>query len=469
MMQRKTKVSLVMCNDMHMDIEKANEIFSYVSHAGNYEICSEYTRSDIVIIMTCAFGNKKEYSMNVISDVLQNVKKSAKVIVTGCLVYLKRLELEAIEGVEVKTFEEVKNFFVETENVKTKKFISQNKVIISTGCRKRCTYCVYPQFAGNYESKPMEDILEEVEAMYNREDMIYISGALETSDYGIDLYGEPKLAELMDKICEKFPNSFFTIGWLHPSGLTSKLFEVIKKHKNIVKVMVHIQHVNSFILQYMNRPPFDITEEKLVYLKTIRPDIMISTEVIVGFPGESEQKFQELISYLDKCQKKEFFSDIGVASFEPVEHTTAACLSNLPFWSIRNERMKFICERYKNTTAYPAPSNDCRSILSSFFEAKNVQNLMPKLFLTTKARLKTYPVAGVDTEFKSPNTYVDLAMKILDRIKNTRDSNSKTVLMKNMKEVYTEEFRQSIYSLYEMSNIKAGLLKDAKLILLGIN
>ena len=124
------KVALVMCNDMHMDIEQANEMLSCICQNVNYKISSDYTEADIVIIMTCAFGPGKKHSMYVIADVQRNSKHDAIIIATGCLVKLNPEELKAIPGIEVKTIQELKVFFGEAkQNIK---LVPQNKVIIST-------------------------------------------------------------------------------------------------------------------------------------------------------------------------------------------------------------------------------------------------------------------------------------------------------------------------------------------------
>ena len=103
----KKKIAVVLCNDMHMDIERANLLLNYIAQDENYHIICDYTSADIVIIQTCAFGNGKKYSMQVIADVTLNAMPDARIMVTGCLVSINKEELEAIPNIEVKSFEEL--------------------------------------------------------------------------------------------------------------------------------------------------------------------------------------------------------------------------------------------------------------------------------------------------------------------------------------------------------------------------
>ena len=453
------KVALVMCNDMHMDIERANEILSCISHNKDYKVTSDYTEADIVIIMTCAFGPGKKHSMYVIADVQRNCKSGARIIVSGCLVKLNPEELKAIPGIEVKQIQEVKEIFGEAKlNIK---FVPQNKVIISSGCLKKCAYCVYPQIANKYVSKPIKEVLKEVEGMYQNEMTIYISGGLETSDYGIDLYGTHKFPELLDNICSSFPKCNYVIGWFHPAGLTDELLSVVGKHKNIVEIMVHIQHVNPQILRSMNRPSFEFTNERLQKLKYWRPDIAISTEVFVGYPGETEKEFKELIDYLDLG----LFQDIGVASYEPVLGTKAATLLNLLPLEVRNQRMEFISKRY-NCTTYPAPESQLEPVLRRYIAAVGYLSRLPKKVKNPVARQKYKNIAGVDTESKKPEQFEIVLAECFEDIVNARDEYAIVKMKKYMEETYTMEFRQFVYNVLENAGLRPAMLQRAKTMLI---
>lgn len=367
------KIALILCSDMHMDIDKANTLMNSYP---NYEWLTDYTSADMVIIMTCAFGTKKAYSMFVIADVLKNAKQDSTVIATGCLVKLNKTELEAIPGLTVKSYEEVLQILGTPSKVLATQATykaQQNVVIISSGCLKRCSYCVYPLIEGKYKSKPIEDILCEISIVAKSEPLVYITGAQETSDYGVDLYGTHKFACLLEQICTNFPNLLVGIGWFNPDGLTDDVIDVIEKYKNVIHIMLHTQHNNNSILKNMHRPCIEITDSKIKKLHSVRPDIKISTEVIVGFPGETEEIFNSLVGYLE--ENRNVFQDIGVASYEPVMNTPAATLPNLPEYSVRQRRMEIIQKRF-NATAYPAPKEDFKPLLSSYIEACYLLNTL---------------------------------------------------------------------------------------------
>lgn len=385
-------MSLILCSDMHMDIERANQL---ISSNSDEEWVSDYTLADIIIIYTCAFGSKKEYSMYVIADVIRNAKPGSRVIATGCLAQINKAELSVIPNLEVKSLEEVKLIVGKSSSSKQKK-IRNNKVIISNGCLKKCSYCLYSLLEKTYSSKPMDEVLAEVEDVSQTENTIYITGAHETSDYGVDLYGKRKFSQLLDQICKKFPNCNYVIGWFHPAGLTDQLIDVIAKYKNIVQIMIHLQHIDNQILKDMNRPCFEWTEKRILKLHKARPDLSISTEFIVGFPGETENKFHSLCEYIKSNQ--DIFDDIGVASYEPVLNTKAAQLANLPDYSVRNSRMEFIKNEY-GATGYPAPL-DFKPILSYYLEAVYSLAKIPDMCIEAEFR-QVYPyIAGTDTEFK---------------------------------------------------------------------
>ncbi len=417
------KYSLILCSDMHMDIERAN---NFVNNT-NLEWTTDYTLADYIIIMTCAFGIKKNYSMYVIADVLRNSKPESLVIATGCLAKINERELKAIPNLEVKSLDEVAAFLGKTSGSMLKRKIPQNNVIISSGCLKKCSYCIYSLLEPIYYSKPLKNILEEIQEISKYESIVYITGAHETSDYGVDIYGKRKFAELVDTICTKFPNCRFVIGWFHPAGLTDDVINVIAKYKNIVQIMIHIQHNDNEILKNMHRPSFEWTESKIQKLHSIRPDLSISTELIVGYPGETEEKFSSLVEYLKK--NRDVYQDIGVASYEPVLNTKAAQMPNLPDYDIRNKRMEIIKKKF-GATNYPAPK-DFTPILSIYLEARFLLSQIPQMCKKTIARQKYPYVAGTDTEFKM-NFLVKLEKSSKEELQELMESD----------EYYTPEFKK---------------------------
>lgn len=444
------KIALVICNDMHMDIANANIILNNIKAEG-YEVVCDYTIADIVIVLTCAFGPNKMYSMRVIADVRMNAKKNARIIVTGCLTKIYLEDLSNIPGIEVKPFEakpinEMKNF------------VPQNKVIISTGCLHKCSYCVYPMIVDQYKSKTMENILQEIGELYSSESTIYITGAQETSDYGVDIYGKRKFAELMQKILENYPDCKYVIGWFHPAGLTEELVSTIIENKNITEIMLHIQHVSDKILLNMNRTRFSDFEEKIKKLKKLRPDLVISTEVIVGFPGETEQNFKELVETLEKG----YFSDIAVASFETVKGTKASKLPNqIPFYE-KERRMMYI-KKYFSATCYISDENSSGSIIDEYLKTVSVLKKLPQNILIPEKRQKYNLIAGIDTNEKFAfNKHFNYVVGKIIKARSNFD-------IKNVKEsfeIYTDETKKMFYEIIRNGNFKQALKDRARVLLL---
>lgn len=451
------KVAVILVNDMHMDLENANKLLNHIYANYNYEVVCDYTIADIIIIMTCAFG-KKILSIRTIADVQLNSSADSEIIVTGCLANFK--ELQYIPYVTVKPFFEVLDFFGNVSSKSIVQILPQNKVIISEGCRYKCSYCVYPLIMNQYKSKPIEDIIKEVEVLYQTESTIYITGAQETSDYGIDLYGKRYFSVLLEKIVTQFPDCNYVIGWFNPAGFTDEVIDIISNNSNIKEIMLHIQHVSDDVLKRMNRPSFDQTYDWIKKLKSNRPDIIISTEVIVGFPGETEKDFTNLIIRLDEG----FFNDIGVASYEKVFGTIAAKMPNQVPFEIKQERMSIIQKRY-NATTYPAQTSeqDGSFIISEYIYDIERLSQMPKKILNDSQ--KYCDIAGIDTNYKFEK-FEECIEEVLELIQNSR---SRYDILKNtdyIHQKYTLEARKLFYEVINKLKLKEALLRRAKRILL---
>ena len=453
-------VAVMMCNDMHMDLERSNVLLNCIMSNTEFEVVCDYTIADIVIIQTCAFGENKKSSIQVIADVRVNAKPEAEVIVTGCLLSTNQNELEAIPGIKAKSYEELVNLFKKSDNSYVKRIVPQNRIIISEGCLKKCSYCVYPMIFKKYRSKRIEDILLEVKEMYNTETTIYLTGAQETSDYGIDLYGKPSFSKLLQKVCMEFPNCNYVIGWFHPIGLTDEMISVISKNKNIVEIMLHIQHVSNRILKSMNRPSFEFTDKKIQKLRELRPDLIISTEIIVGFPGETQLEFQNLVRYLDK----NFFDDIGVASYEQVLGTLASTMDDQIPLNTRQKRLEFIQNRY-GACIYPTSNNFEMSVIEEYLKAYDFFEALPKIILNNRQKYNC--IAGSDTEAKI--NFEEILKEVSKCIMNSRSEFDFLKNQKYLKEKYSKEARYLFYSIFENGSFKEEIKKRAKKLLLDFN
>lgn len=316
------------------------------------ELISEIPEADIVIVNTCGFiGDAKEESIQTILEVseFKETGNLKKIIVAGCLAQkyseeiLKELpEVDAVIGTgDVDKIEKVVDEIlagkkaVETKNMTFLANANTDRVLttaphtaylkISEGCNRACTYCIIPQMRGRLRSRSIEDIVEEAKRLV-------ISGvreinllAQETTEYGIDLYGDKKLAALMKELCKIEGLKWLRTYYMHPEYVTDELIEVMKSEDKICKYFdVPIQHVSDNILRNMARAKNG--EQVKSVLNRIRkaiPDATIRTTLIVGFPGETEENFQELKEYVREFE----FDYAGVFKYSREEDTVAY---NLP-------------------------------------------------------------------------------------------------------------------------------------------
>lgn len=455
------KVAVIMCNNMHMDIENTNKLLTQISNSGTSQMETDYTKADVIIVITCAFGSGKLKSMQIISDIETNMKETAKLILTGCLVKTNPSLLSKVTKAIVMELSQVMDLYAKNGKDEITTFIPQNKVIISSGCLKKCSYCVYPNIIDKYVSKPKEQILAEIERMYENETTIYITGGLETSDYGVDLYSSSNynISKLVADICTKYPDCNYVIGWFHPAGLTDEFIEVLAKCTNIIEIMIHIQHVSNKVLKNMHRPSFEFTDERIRKIKQLRPDIAISTEVIVGFPGETEADFIQLAKYLDSG----YFSDIGVASYEQVNNTRAAELPQIPV-QVRTERMNFLLNRYKGSSSYPSPKIEESQLEGLYLNSKNIMEECKGLILGSEARQQYKFVAGTDTNLKMDMQKT--IFHVFETVLNARDELEISRVKAEISKLYTMEFRMYMFQVFSNTVKKPAIMERVERILL---
>lgn len=316
------------------------------------ELTSEIPEADIVIVNTCGFiGDAKEESIQTILEVseFKETGNLKKIIVAGCLAQkyseeiLKELpEVDAVIGTgDVDKIEKVVDEIlagkkaVETKNMTFLANANTDRILttaphtaylkISEGCNRACTYCIIPQMRGRLRSRSIEDIVEEAKRLVASGVREINLLAQETTEYGIDLYGDKKLAALMKELCKIEGLKWLRTYYMHPEYVTDELIEVMKSEDKICKYFdVPIQHVSDNILRNMARAKNG--EQVKSVLNRIRkaiPDATIRTTLIVGFPGETEENFQELKEYVREFE----FDYAGVFKYSREEDTVAY---NLP-------------------------------------------------------------------------------------------------------------------------------------------
>ncbi|MFS8540882.1 MAG: 30S ribosomal protein S12 methylthiotransferase RimO, partial [Tissierellales bacterium] len=303
-----------------------SELMMGILKAHNFDITNSLEEAEVIIINTCGFIDAaKEESIETIWE-MTRYKKEGKckyIILAGCLAerYYKELieEIDEVDGIIgtgnikdivtlINRLEKGDRNVVYTKNinedylegVQRQNFRITEYVKISEGCNNYCTYCIIPKLRGKYRSRKMEDIVKEVEYLANNGVKEVILIGQNTADYGIDLYGEYKLDDLLYRLNQIDKLKWIRVLYLYPDHIDEKLIKAIKDNEKVLKYLdIPLQHINNDILKRMNRKT---TKEKIVQLiNTLRreiPGITIRTTFIVGFPGENEERFTELYEFV---------------------------------------------------------------------------------------------------------------------------------------------------------------------------
>ncbi len=335
-----------------------------------YQISEKTDNSNIVIINTCSFiRDAVEESIDEILNLVK-LKKEGKIkhiIVTGCLpqrykddnlsqvlpevdAFLGVGDLLDIDNVIERVLQGEQSYKVSPEpeflynhNTPRTIFTPQHYayIKISEGCQNNCSYCLIPKLRGNYRSRKMDDIIEEVKILSEKQNLseIILIGQ-DTTLYGIDLYGEYKLAELLKKLSLLELNhlKWIRLLYTHPAHYNDELIEVIANYPKICPYLdLPLQHISDKILKRMNRP---VKKEYVISLiNKLRdriPNITLRTTFMVGFPGETDMDFEELLSFV-----KEFrFERLGAFVFSREEGTPAYNFSQQIPMRVKKERLE---------------------------------------------------------------------------------------------------------------------------------
>jgi len=340
------------CDKNLVDSEKMLGILS----GKGYEFTDDEADADIIIINTCCFiGDAKEESISEIIR-LGELKQSGKLkvlIAGGCLAqrYADEIfgdlpELDAVIGTMsigriAEVLDEVlenKSLGKEDAKVKevlpldTKPFADSHRSLttgghyaylkIAEGCDKRCTYCIIPYVRGSYRSIPMEDLVKEATSLAEGGVKELILVAQETTLYGKDIYGHKALPELLKKLCAIEGISWIRILYAYPEEITDEIIDVMADEPKICKYLdLPIQHCSDDVLRRMGRRTSKKSIEELIEkLRTRIPGICLRTSLISGFPGETQEEFEELYRFVNETE----FDRLGVFTYSREEGTPAA-------------------------------------------------------------------------------------------------------------------------------------------------
>ena len=328
----------------------------------NYKIVNDETKADIIVINTCGFiDTAKEEAINTILEMAEYKNRRCKyLIVMGCLVqryYAELIKLipevdlwikideydilwDKIEDLIKRdiTLKSKTNRITKITEIPPMPMFSEEEYIdrtlttgenfaylkIGEGCSNRCTYCAIPYIRGPFVSRKKEDIIEEAKSLAKKGIRELIIIAQDTTKYGIDIYGKNCLVELLDEISKIEEIKWIRFLYSYPEGITDELIELVANNPKIAKYFdIPIQHISDNVLKRMNRK----TSKKQIIelISKIRnkiPDVTLRTSLMVGFPGETKEEFQELLEFV-KIAK---FDKLGAFKYSKEDGTPAARL-----------------------------------------------------------------------------------------------------------------------------------------------
>jgi len=330
------------CSKNLVDTEMTIGLFK----ENHYNIVNNPEEADILVINTCGFiETAKEEAINTILEMAEYKKKRCQYLIAmGCLVQRYKEELEkAIPEVDVWVkYDSYDTIWEQIESVINQKQTEKRELefldrVITTGqnyaylriaegCSNFCTYCAIPKIRGKFISRSMEDVLEEAEKLAKEGYQELIVIAQDTTKYGIDLYKEPKLAELLRKLCKIEGIKWIRFLYAYPETITEELIKVVKEEEKICKYFdIPIQHISDGVLKRMNRKSNGNSIRQII--QTLRkeiPEVVIRTTVMVGFPGETKEDFEELYQFVEEAK----FDRLGAFSYSKEEGTPAEKLPN---------------------------------------------------------------------------------------------------------------------------------------------
>lgn len=346
----------------------AEHMLALIDAAG-CEIVDYVNGCDVVIVNTCGFIDdaKKEAIENIL-DMVELKKEGiiSKIIVTGCLaqrykdeIVTEIPEVDAVVGIGangdiVKTIEEVMSGVDTIEKYPPRIDLPlEGQRILTTpqywaylkigeGCSNRCTYCTIPSIRGNMRSRSMENVIEEAKQLAESGVKELILIAQDTTSYGLDLYGELKLPELLDELCKIDSIEWIRLLYCYPDRITDELIETMKKQDKVVNYIdLPLQHADDKILKAMNRRGDQAMIRNVIEkLRTEIPDVVIRTTFIVGFPGEGEDEFENLAVFVNEIE----FDRLGVFTFSAQEGTPAYDMENQVEEDVKTRRGEIIMQ-----------------------------------------------------------------------------------------------------------------------------
>lgn len=342
-----------------------SEVMIGIMEGNSFYVTHDALEAEVIVVNTCGFiESAKEESISTILELLEYKKigKCKYFIVAGCLVErysadLKK-EIPEIDGFIGTTqfeniFEIVNDLMSGTERgiirvgdidkhlredvpriLTTPSYFAYLK--ISEGCDNKCTYCIIPQLRGKYRSRDREIILKEAKLLASQGVKEIIIIAQDTTRYGIDLYGDYELYKLLEDLNDVEGIEWIRLQYCYPDVIDERLIHAIATLPKVAKYIdMPIQHASNSVLKRMNRRTSQEQIRQVVMdLREKCPSIAIRTTIIVGFPGETEEEYNELVNFVKEMK----FEKLGVFAYSLEENTAAAKMDNHLEEDIKEER-----------------------------------------------------------------------------------------------------------------------------------
>ena len=343
-----------------------SEFAAGVLEENGYEIIDSPEDADIIMVNTCGFINDaKKESIEHIFEMNERRKDGGKLVVSGCLSqrYSEELGKEIPEAdciIGVNQYNKLPEILSDIDNnhvaanscdldylEKTVRKLSDNPYTatlkIAEGCNNTCTYCIIPMIRGKFRSKKMEDIITEAKELANAGCKELILIAQDVTYYGKDLYGKFVLPELLRKLCKIDGIEWIRLMYCYDERITDELIQVMAEEDKICKYIdIPLQHASDNILRSMRRQTTRKSiKDTLAKLKAAMPDIHVRTTLIVGFPGETEDDYDQLLELVES----ERFSRLGVFTYSQEENTVAAEMDNQIDEDIKQTRFDGVMRR----------------------------------------------------------------------------------------------------------------------------
>jgi len=314
-----------------------------------YEITLDENSAEVVIVNTCSFIHDAEKES--VDSILELVNNNKKVVVTGCLPQKHKEELKdaipevvamlgttdftqiagIVDNLIKNNFEYVSDVsefpkYCYPENVERQQITvgSSSYIKIADGCNYNCGYCIIPKLRGKCHSRKIEDIVKEAKKLADKGVTEIVLIAQDTTSYGVDLYGKPSLPKLLDELNKIENILWIRIMYAYPTNVSDELLEKINSLEKVVKYLdLPLQHSNLDVLKSMCRPDFDY--RKLIQkIRNKVPNIAIRTAFIVGYPGETEEQFEDLYNFVKDMK----FEKMGVFEYSKEKGTISYSMKN---------------------------------------------------------------------------------------------------------------------------------------------